>query len=212
MTQLTDNQLLAEYTTRDSEEAFGLLMRRYIDVIYAAALRQVRHADMAEDVTQAAFIGLARRAGDIRDPLMLAGWLMEVTRYCARDALRSSVRRRKHEQRVAAMAAQFTEIDHSASREELMTQLDAALDRLRAVDRTAIVLRYFRQQSMTEVSQTLGVSEQAAQKRVLRATQRLRKILHADGTMLSGVLIAGHAAAAPAGLAERALALALAKG
>jgi RNA polymerase sigma factor (sigma-70 family) len=208
----TDSQLLAEYVANRSEEAFRLLMRRYIDVIYAAASRQVRQADVAEDVTQAVFIVLARRAGNIRDSRVLAGWLMRVTGFCAKDALRSAARRRKHEQRVAAMAAHYAEEDQSASREELLEHLDGALDRLRAVDRTAIVLRYLRQQSITELSQTLGVTEQAAQKRVLRATQRLRKLLQADGAVLSAALLAGHAVAAPAGLAERACALALAKG
>jgi DNA-directed RNA polymerase specialized sigma24 family protein len=68
----TDLELLARYTRQhssrrnpmeaDAEDAFAELVRRHLGLVYSAALRQVRSPQLAEEVTQSAFIDLARSA------------------------------------------------------------------------------------------------------------------------------------------------------
>ena len=57
---MTDQQLLRDYTGRRSEAAFAELVRRHVDFVYSAALRMVRDAHLAEDVTQSVFVALAQ--------------------------------------------------------------------------------------------------------------------------------------------------------
>jgi hypothetical protein len=59
---LTDSQLLRDYVQHRSEAAFAELVRRHVDLVYSAALRMVRDAHLAEDVTQSAFVALAQNA------------------------------------------------------------------------------------------------------------------------------------------------------
>ena len=66
MNSLTDQRLLREYTERRVEAAFGELVRRHVDLVYSAALRMVRDAHLAEDVTQGVFVALSRSAGQLR--------------------------------------------------------------------------------------------------------------------------------------------------
>ena len=59
---MTDLQLLEDYAQTRSEDAFAHLVRRHLDWLHSAAQRQLRDSHLAEDVTQAVFIALARQA------------------------------------------------------------------------------------------------------------------------------------------------------
>jgi hypothetical protein len=88
----------------------------------------------------------------------------------------------------------------------LAPHLDNALGELSEVDRDALLLRYFQRKSAREMARTLGIGEEAAQKRVNRAVDRLRELfvkrrvsVSADGLVL--VISANAIQTAPAGLA-----------
>src|SRR5437899_5021282 len=103
MNNLTDQQLLRDYTERRSEAAFAELVRRHVDFVYSAALRMVRDAHLAEDVTQGVFVALAQSAPQLTGRPVLSGWLHRTTQNLAANAVRSDVRRRTREQEAAAM-------------------------------------------------------------------------------------------------------------
>src|SRR5688572_357034 len=101
---MDESQALREFVQTGSHAAFGELVARHVDLVYSCALRQV-HGDkhMAEDVAQAVFILLARKAKSLRYETVLAAWLVTATRYAALDALKAQARRRRHERRAAEM-------------------------------------------------------------------------------------------------------------
>jgi RNA polymerase sigma factor (sigma-70 family) len=205
MNSLTDQQLLREYAVRRAEAAFGELVRRHVDLVYSAALRMVRDAHLAEDVTQSVFLALSRSAGQLAERPVLAGWLHRTTQNLAANAVRSDVRRRAREQEAAAMN-DLLSADPGAAWEEITPHLDAALGELSEPDRDALLLRYFERKSAREMAQTLGTSEEAAQKRVSRAADHLRELLAKRGVTagaggLVALLSANAVQAAPLGLA-----------
>ncbi len=205
MNGLTDQQLLREYAQRRAEGAFGELVRRHVDLVYSAALRMVRDAHLAEDVTQAVFLALSQSAGQLTERPVLSGWLHRTTQNLAANAVRSDVRRRAREQEAAAMN-DLLATEPGAGWEEIAPHLDAALGELSEPDRDALMLRYFERKSAREMAQTLGTSEEAAQKRVTRAADRLRELLAKRGVAagasgLAVLLTANAVNAAPAGLA-----------
>jgi len=92
-----------------------------------------------------------------------------------------------------------------ASWEGIAPHLDAALGELNDTDRDAVLLRYFQHKSAREIAQTLGTTEEAAQKRVSRGVERLRASLSKRGVAVGAgglaVLVGSNAVhAAPAGL------------
>jgi RNA polymerase sigma factor (sigma-70 family) len=215
-TRRADMQLLAQYAATGAHEPFAQLVAQRIDLVYSAALRQVRDAHLAEDITQAVFVILARKARAVADSRVpLAGWLLTTTHWVSLDALRKLARRRKHERKAAHMTPEARETEESTQDAwaRLAPHLDAALARLPEVDRAAIVLRYVEDKSLREVAAELGVSEAAAKQRVFRAVEKLRKTVgaHRVSTGALGAAIAAHAitATAPAGLAHAATVTAL---
>src|SRR4051794_2275115 len=98
-----DTLLLRAFVDRRDEAAFATLVSRYVDVVYAAARRQLRDEHLADDVTQAVFILLAQRANRVRGGDVLAGWLVSCARLCAKAAARGEARRKQREKKAAAM-------------------------------------------------------------------------------------------------------------
>ncbi len=205
MNGLSDQQLLRDYTGTRSEAAFAELVRRHVDLVYSAAVRMVCDAHLAEDVTQGAFVALAQNAGQLTDRPALSGWLHRTAQNIASKTVRSDVRRRVREQEAAAMN-ELLATESDASWEHIAPHLDAALGELSEPDRDAVLLRYFEGKSAGEMAQVLGISDEAAQKRVSRAVERLRECITKRGVAvgasgLVAVISANAVQAAPSGLA-----------
>jgi DNA-directed RNA polymerase specialized sigma24 family protein len=98
MPDVSDMELLRDYDRQGLEEAFAELVRRHINLVYSVALRHVRVAAHAEEITQAVFVILARKAAGLRPDTILEGWLHETTRLTALSFLRGERRRQFREQ------------------------------------------------------------------------------------------------------------------
>jgi RNA polymerase sigma factor (sigma-70 family) len=199
----SDSQLLRGYAERRSEAAFAELVRRHIDLVHSAAVRMVNDPHLAKDVAQGVFVALAKDAGKLTDHPVLSGWLHLTTRNLAAQTIRTEVRRRNREKE-AAVINEHPETD--ASWEEIAPHLDAALAELSESDRDAVLLRYFENKPAQEMAAILGISTEAAQKRVSRGVEKLRENfakrgLTAGAAGLASAISVNAVQAAPAGLA-----------
>jgi RNA polymerase sigma factor (sigma-70 family) len=204
MQDRTDQELLAAYAQRRSEDAFTELVRRHIDLVYSAALRMVCDPHLAQDVTQSAFAALAQNATTLAGRSVLSGWLHRTTQNLAANVVRSEVRRRVREQKAVVMN-ELLSAESNVTWEQIAPNLDAALGELDETDRDAVLLRYFEKKSAREIAQILGVSDEAAQKRVSRAVERLREFFSKRNVIIGAsgltILISANAVqSAPAGL------------
>jgi RNA polymerase sigma factor (sigma-70 family) len=207
MDEPDDIELLGRFVEQHSEADFAVLVRRQIDLVYSAALRQTRNPHAAEEVTQAVFVVLARKAGSLLRLGTLTGWLYQATRLTAANYLRTESRRARRDQE-AYMQSLINEPAESS--EEAWTQtaplLDSAMGELSPADRDAVLLRYFQNKSLRDVGLALGVNEDAARMRLNRALEKLRRFLNKRNVNLSlaalaGLLAAKSVQAAPVDLA-----------
>jgi RNA polymerase sigma factor (sigma-70 family) len=205
----TDGELINAYC-RGSQAALTELIRRHVDLVYAVAIQRTGDPSLADDVTQAVFIVLVKKVRSLRSCATIAGWLILVTRNVARAATRAQMRRRFHERAAAKRELRPME-NHSIEKSELAFGLDDALARLGATDRDAVVLRYLQSCSLADVGSRLGISEEAARKRVARGVSRLRELFSRrgipSGTLGLSVAISALAALrAPAATVQAAIA------
>src|SRR5262245_28223790 len=142
-----DLDLLREYVQSRSETAFAELVKRHAGWVHAIAKRKVRDDQIAQDVSQAVFMVLSRKAPQLlakRWNMRLTGWLYHVVRLTSANALRELSRRRKHEEQAAAQRAIETQPDDAVDWEHLLPLVDSSLADLGASDREAVLLRFYR--------------------------------------------------------------------
>ena len=214
---MDDIELLQEFASHHSEEAFRTVVERHIDFVYAVARRQLSDTHAAEEVTQAVFIDLARKAAVIPPKTILSGWLFRAARFAAAKTQRSEHRRQRREWEATQMEPTFHENKTESPWEQMEPALNEALAELSEQDRSAVLLRFFEKKALKEVGERLGLNEGAAKKRVARAVEKLRLIFQRRGiatssAVLLAALSAQTAQAAPVGLAASIATTAVLKG
>jgi RNA polymerase sigma factor (sigma-70 family) len=177
-----DLVLLREFSDQRSEQAFATLVHRYLDLVHSAATRLTSNRHLSEEVVQAVFLALAQQAPrvakKVNQGMPLSAWLHVTTRNLAAKLVRTEVRRQAREQATNAMRPD-PDIHGSNSPEwdRIAAHLDQGLGELSESDRSVVFLRYFDGKTAREIGAQLGIAEDAAQKRVLRALDRLRSHL-----------------------------------
>jgi RNA polymerase sigma factor (sigma-70 family) len=201
-----DMELVRMYALHRSEEAFATLVSRHINLVHSVALRQVRDAHLAQEVTQVAFIILARKAASLNPKTILSAWLCRTAQFAAADALKTQRRRQRREQEIYMESVLNQAEPEFSAWTDIAPLLDTAMAHLGEKDHCAIVLRFFEGRDLKQVGAALGVTENAAKTRVSRATEKLRKYFIRQGITLSAAAIgsavsANSIQAAPIGLA-----------
>jgi RNA polymerase sigma factor (sigma-70 family) len=198
-----DMELLQDYATGHSEEAFAALVSRHVNLVYSAALRSVHNPSHAEEITQAVFVTLARKSRSLRRGTVLSGWLYQTARLTASNFVRTEMRRQHREQQACIQTTMNDPEPESWT--HIGPLLDDAMAQLSDKDRNAIVLRFFEGKALKEVGEAFGITEDAAKMRVNRALDKLRDFFQQCGITVSVAALAAAISknsiqAAPAGL------------
>lgn len=177
-----DSTLLREFAEQRSDAAFTELVSRHVNLVYSVAMRHTGNPHHAEEITQAVFVILARKVDRLLDARVLSSWLFQTTRLTANNFMRSEARRTRREQELLMQSGL------NESGEDLWPRLapvlDAAVAGLGEKDRRAIVLRFYEGRNLRDVGLAMDASEAAAEKRVNRALEKLRKLFTKRGLIL----------------------------
>jgi RNA polymerase sigma factor (sigma-70 family) len=205
-----DSELLQRFARTNSEDAFAELVKRHVNLVYSAALRQVNgDAHLAQDVAQTVFADLARKAGSLSRRESLTGWLYTSAHFAAAKIARTENRRHDREEQFMRESTNENEVGRvtpgAPDWEQIRPALDDAMHDLKETEREAILLRYFENRQFAEVGAKLGLNENAARMRVERALEKLRAVLAKRGittaAALASVISANAVQIAPANLA-----------
>jgi RNA polymerase sigma factor (sigma-70 family) len=182
-----DRRLLQRFVTQRDQEAFAELVTRHGPLVFGLCRRVLRDLHDAEDVFQATFLVLARKAATIRKPESLSCYLHGIAYRLALKARAEADKRRRHERRASGTGE--TE-DTDLSWREVRASIDEELQRLPQTMRLPLVLCYLEGQTQDEAARRLGWSRGTLKRRLERGRDRLRIRLIRRGVTLGGSLFA----------------------
>jgi RNA polymerase sigma factor (sigma-70 family) len=211
-----DATLLRSYAGTGSQDAFAEFVRRCLPMVYGAALRRVAgDTHLAQDVAQMVFAAVSRDAERLARHPDLMGWLFTTTRFLAAKTMRTERRRQLREQVVFHDGA--TDDESEGGAEGVQPVLDDVLMELRELDRQMLLLRFYRGFRLGEIAAQYNSSENAVQKRIERALERLKEQLTRRGIVSTAVALTfaleqQAAVVVPVGLASASITTGLAGG
>ena len=190
----SDHDLLAAFVTQGEEGAFEQIVRRYLSLVHGSAIRRTGDSCLAEEVTQNVFTLLAEKSRDLTGHPTLGGWLAKTAAFeSMRLSRNEQTRKRKMKE---YQREQTQEIGETAEVEPEWTAalplLNDALASLPDSDRDAVVLRFYEKRNFKAIAGLLGKGDDACQKQVSRAVEKLSTWFRQHGVVLSsGAIIAG---------------------
>jgi RNA polymerase sigma factor (sigma-70 family) len=196
----SDPQLVERFAETGDEAAFAVIVDRHGPMLLNLCRRVLDDAHLAEDVVQATFLVLARKAVSIRRHDSLASWLYGVAQRLARQARLAEVARRKRERSAAQARIEAQAADPSW--EGLGRALDEELERLPERLRLPLLLCYLEGRTQDEAAKQLGWSLSTVRRRLEEGRELLRLRLTRRGAALGAGLLASAVApsAVPAAL------------
>jgi RNA polymerase sigma factor (sigma-70 family) len=169
---MTDHELV-EASRRGEHDAFGRLVARYQDVVWAVSFSSTGDRALGEDVAQETFIAAWRQLEQLRDTVQIRPWLCAIARNLARKAKRRTWREETTDVcDVGDPIADGNPFDATAQAQTEQVVRDA-LERVPDGYREVLVLYYRENRSIRDVAQTLGVSEAAVMQRLTRGRRYL---------------------------------------
>ncbi|HEV2694422.1 MAG TPA: sigma-70 family RNA polymerase sigma factor [Verrucomicrobiae bacterium] len=186
----SDFEWLQQFARAGNQNAFRDIVGRHINLVFATALHKTGDAGGAEEISQNVFGILARKAWQFAPNDSLPAWLHKTTLLESKSWLRGEMRRRRREQAAVELGTTMKTSEEQAAFNALVPLLDEALMSLREKDRAALLLRFYEKQPLNTLGATLGVSEDAAQKRVQTALEKLSQFFQRRGYKTASVAAA----------------------
>ncbi len=201
-----DAELLGRFARARDEAAFAALVERHGPMVWRVCRRVLGDAHAAEDAYQATFLVLARRAGEVRQPEALAGWLYGVALRVAGKARRASARRHERQAPTDGVDPPAPGPDPAGALvvREALAALDEEVARLPREYRAPVLLCCLGGYSQEEAAGVLGCTPGSVKGRLERGRKLLHDRLARRGVALPAALTALAVSAAAAGAAPAA--------
>lgn len=176
----TDQELLARHVAGDPE-AFGELVRRHRDRLWAVALRTLGDREEAADAVQDALVSAYRAAHTFRGESAVTTWLHRITVNACLDRARKAASRKTapldDTDRLERLLEPHESAEAPAERQDLHRQLLAALGTLPAEQRAALVLVDMQGYPVAEAAEVLDVPTGTVKSRCARGRAKLAPLL-----------------------------------
>ena len=175
----SDDEQLVSQTLAGDRDAFGVLVHKYQDMVYAYAFQKVRNEEDARDVTQEVFWRAYHHLYQLRQPHRFRSWLYTIMSNQCKRQLMSVIKTRQHETALedATDDALRVEPAHTTPTEGWQVDLEQALSELPDDNRVAVSMFYMGDNSLKEISEFLGVSVNTVKSKLYRARQQLGNAL-----------------------------------
>ena len=175
----SDDEKLVSQTLAGDQDAFGVLVHKYQEMVYAYAFQKVRNEEDAQDITQEVFWRAYHHLYQLRQPYRFRSWLYTIMSNQCKRQLISVIKARQRETALENATDDALRIEpaHTTPTESWRVDLEQALSELPDDNRVAVSMFYMGDHSLKEISEFLGVSVNTVKSKLYRARQQLGNAL-----------------------------------
>jgi RNA polymerase sigma-70 factor (ECF subfamily) len=174
--------ILVEKAQMGDRAAYGELVERFQNAVYAIALTRVHDASEAQELTQEVFVHAMGKLAQLRDPRCFAGWLRQITVRMAINRLtRRGLARGTEPELLETAAADTASPPEELERAEARRQIHVGLARLKEMDRQTLEAFYLRGRTLKQMSREFETPVGTIKRRLHVARHRLKEVLEGDG-------------------------------
>jgi len=175
----SDDETLIHHCLAGDEDAFGFLVHKYKDLIYAYTCQKVSNYTDAEDITQEVFIRAYRNLATFKHPHNFRSWLYTIASNECKRWLAKKRRRREKEVNLECTPEESLgfEADFSKAPTDWQVDIEEAMASLPEDNRIVVSMFYMSDCSLKEISEYLGVSVNTVKGKLYRARQQLGNML-----------------------------------
>jgi RNA polymerase sigma-70 factor, ECF subfamily len=171
-------EILVENAQMGDRAAYGELVERFQNAVYAVALSRVHDAVEAQELTQEVFVHAMRKLTQLRDPRCFAGWLRQITVRMAINRLtRRGLARSTEPELMETVAANTVGPPEELERAEARRQIHVGLGRLKDLDRQTLEAFYLRGRTLKQMSREFETPVGTIKRRLHVARHRLKEVL-----------------------------------
>lgn len=177
----SDNDILHEYKSGDTERAVTFFVRKYQRFVYSIALRYIKNPEDAQDIAQDVFVKAINSLTNFRGESSLKTWLYRITVNACKNEMRKKKILRFFD--FARDDEEFDTVSHDPGPDQLHANtefyknLHRALAQLPEKQRETFALRYFDELTYEEISKILGTSVGGLKANYFQAIQKLIVLL-----------------------------------
>jgi RNA polymerase sigma-70 factor (ECF subfamily) len=178
LTEPSDADLVRRARTTEDQEAFAVLYRRYVTLVYRYFYARTGDVQQAEDLTAQTFVAALEGLARYRERGTFAGWLFTIAARRLADHFRHrpTVRWDDVADRISSTPPPEASVEHT----EQMTRLAHAVQTLSPGRAQAVALHFFGELSLGETARVMGRSKVAVKSLIHRALRDLREKLDDD--------------------------------
>lgn len=156
-------------------EAFGILYETYSKDMYKFALYYLGSPTLAEDCVSECVLIAFQKIGALKKPSAFKSWLFKILYNCCNKALREKIKARE-----TVEYSSLTDLCEEDSDQSEIISLRNAMEELTEEERTIILLSYTAGYTGKEIGRILGLKDSTVRSKLMRSTEKLRKMLHTD--------------------------------
>ena len=167
------------------QDAFGMLVERHSIRLFQLVYRMTGNEQDAEDVVQETFLRAYKQLNRFESRAGFSTWLHRIAANCSLDLLRKRKRQDQQadaieiesEEPISTLASHAPPPDDQVFHLEVQQKIEAVMEQLTPMERTAFVLRHFEGRSIEEIGRALGTGPSATKQSIFRAVQKMRRAL-----------------------------------
>ena len=167
--------------------AFEQLYGEYRDRLFYFALKNVGSREAAEDIVSETFLAALEKLTTLKNADAFGAWLYSIAYNKCSDHLSASAKAQSIDESGLCEPVMLPQ-DYAENRQTAET-VRAIIDGLDKTSRSAVILYYYEELSLSETAKTLGISENAAKQRLFKARAKLKRAFekHFKGGLLCAV-------------------------